>query len=326
MLRKPDIQRVFYKASKIENVKLVYPSKGEQKDYPYLLPAHNFEHTYLREDGSLIYKVNYTLDGAGYRNPLKKTRSYQKHILLMGCSWTFGLGLPPEETLSYNLQKIIPDYHSYNLAMNGSGPHDHLFLLEKYPLSRYVTESEGVMVYVFFSDQFRRANSAPSYLDWAEKGRPFYKMVSETLVYKGKIGESSEYLEYQKFKQNGLARSYIESHQLTSSSDKEVKLFVELILRIKKNYLEQFPKGKFVFGLIPYADPKSSVVKKMLKSLAANKVDIIPIKAMENDFKENLQEGEISRYLIKDDGHPSGLANKKFSSHLAKWLQVNRFL
>jgi hypothetical protein len=322
IISKPPVQRIFNVAARIENLDLVYPEKGNGKNFPYLLPAHNFEHTYLREDGSLIYRVNYTLDGAGYRNPLIKTGSYQKHLLLVGCSWTFGLGLPPEETLSHKVQKLTPNHRSYNLAINGSGPHDHLYLMDKYPLSQYVTEPSGLMVYVFFSDQFNRANSAPAYLEWAEKGRPFYKMVNGALTYMGQIGDSKDYLEYQQFKAKGLARSYIETYEMTSSLDAKMDLFVEIILSIKKNYLKQFPQGQFVFGVVPYADPLNAKTTKLLEALTMKKIKVIPIESMGEHFKEILKEGEMSKYLIKDDGHPNGLANSKFSQHLIDWLKL----
>lgn len=319
---KPKVQRVINVATPLKDLDFIYPEKGYEKNYPYLFPAHNFEHTYLRDNGSLIYKVNYTLDGAGYRNPLQKIGSYKKHLLLVGCSWTFGLGLPAEETLSHHIQKITPNHRSYNLAINGSGPHDHLYLMDKYPLTKYVTEPSGVMVYVFFSDQFNRANSSPAYLDWAERGRPYYKMIKGELTYSGQIGDSEEYIKYHQFKAKGLARTYIETYELTSTLDDQIELFVAMILNIKMNYLSQFPHGQFVFGIVPYADPITSMTKKLLKALTLKNIRVIPIGSMDEPFKEKLGEGEMSRYLIKDDGHPNGLANAKFSHHLVEWLRL----
>jgi hypothetical protein len=67
----------------------------------------------------IIYDVRYTLDEYRRRWTDAHSSNANKHLILSGCSATFGEGINDNETLSHHLQKKLPDTNVFNLGIPG---------------------------------------------------------------------------------------------------------------------------------------------------------------------------------------------------------------
>ena len=76
------------------------------KELGYSLPK-NYSYTskLYKPDGTLCYDAEYTSDAYGRRSVAIRSENPEKHLLLFGCSFTFGEGLSDSDTLQYQLQK-----------------------------------------------------------------------------------------------------------------------------------------------------------------------------------------------------------------------------
>ncbi len=66
-----------------------------------------------------IFNVKYTFDQYGRRETVGSSVNPSQHILLVGCSFTFGEGLEDKDTLSSQLQKIDSSTSYYNFGKMG---------------------------------------------------------------------------------------------------------------------------------------------------------------------------------------------------------------
>ena len=69
--------------------------------------------------GQVVYDVKYSQDAYRRRQTLGNTQSASKHLILSGCSSTFGEGIRDDQTLSYFLQKKMQEVNVFNLGIPG---------------------------------------------------------------------------------------------------------------------------------------------------------------------------------------------------------------
>jgi hypothetical protein len=312
-----------YVATPLPNIKKIYPEKKE----PYLAAATNFNHTYRRADKSLIYDVNYATDGAGYRNPGTEipTKKVPSHVLLVGCSQIFGLGINYKDTLSARLGNLLPNHAVYNLGIPGAGANDHLYLYQTFPLEKLVTQKAGVMLYVYYSDHFYRSTMAPQYLNWAEPTRPVFGLKDDRPIFLGRLQDQDEWKMFQALKKTGLERTGMELAKLADETNPDkIKLVASVIQETKNTYLKSFPKGKFYFVIFPNNNYLTESTQLIVQDLKARGMEMASYEEMSKNFHEDLKPGEVSRYFVApEDQHPNGHANQIFSELLVEWLFKN---
>lgn len=77
--------------------------------------------------------VTYTVNSSGYRAPEWDTIDWANSVVIFGCSHVVGIGLAEDETIGYQLSKLL-DRPVINLGVGGSGPmfsHQNSVLLHK---------------------------------------------------------------------------------------------------------------------------------------------------------------------------------------------------
>jgi hypothetical protein len=99
-----------------------------------------------------------------------------KHtVLLMGCSFTAGLGVADDETFAWRLNELYPDVRFENHGVPGYGTYQSLLLLE-----RLLRERRGpppdLVVYGFIGDHVRRNVAALSWLQQIRSLRALYEV------------------------------------------------------------------------------------------------------------------------------------------------------
>ena len=94
---------------------------GDSEDlYKYNL-IH--KHNQLKQHGWIDKKISYKFNSHGFR--CEEFDSTSNSLVALGCSWTFGVGLPIEETWPYIVGKNL-NLTCYNLGVGG-GSHDTSF-------------------------------------------------------------------------------------------------------------------------------------------------------------------------------------------------------
>jgi hypothetical protein len=102
---------------------------------------------YFDRQNRIIYRIN----ADGYRGRSLQPKNGRFRIVLIGDSFTMGIGVWPAHTYARRLEDRLglSGYEVYNLGVHGYGLHDHLALLDEH-LARY--EPDAVVLGYFLDD------------------------------------------------------------------------------------------------------------------------------------------------------------------------------
>jgi hypothetical protein len=169
-----------------------------------VLPDQNKKSRFIKtikNTNITLYDVEYFLTPQNNRmvSFYKKNNDLKNNqfILAMGDSFTFGEGVNQGQDYPSVLQKILNDksFHVYNFGQMGDGPNDLYF---RNSHNQYffneVTESEGIMVWVYHEAQLQRVIYPINLVDRSQniKTKPEYILDSDrNLNFCGSFSESS---------------------------------------------------------------------------------------------------------------------------------------
>ncbi len=114
---------------------------------------------YGQQSGKLKYKIRYKTDEFGRRiTGYEHTKNARLNIIFVGCSFTFGEGVTPEETIPTITGKLLGSVRTYNLGVPGSSLAGRLSVIMKNPqlLKGIDPKIPTVIVYIFLDDHLRR--------------------------------------------------------------------------------------------------------------------------------------------------------------------------
>ena len=87
---------------------------------------------YGAKSGKIKYSINYKTDSAGRRTTgFENTPAAKRNIIFLGCSFTFGEGVPDASTFPAVVGRSLKDSRIYNLGVPGSSPSYRLMALKK---------------------------------------------------------------------------------------------------------------------------------------------------------------------------------------------------
>lgn len=269
-----------------------------------------------------------TYDDYGFRNPINpKNFKSKKHLIIAGCSFTFGSGVKDEESLAYLIDNMQSDYRSYNFGSMGGSPSEQLFLLQFFNLSPLVENSEGFYLYNLYHAQFERIAMYWNYLYWASKGTPYYswKKESHQLKFKSFFDSLFSFKIINFFKLIKLDYPYLKimaNFDYLTSQDM-MPLMIDYLKAIKVEYLRQFPKGRFILTRPIFEAWLPPVLKGREKDffdlLKANNIEVWDFNSKAAIF---LNQRPYDEWIIKNDGHPNGLQYKAQAEFIVKKLKA----
>ena len=117
-----------------------------KRGWPLAVPANspnfmNLSQMLLEERYTLRYRLLDNRDevtrGVIWDNGMRASRAQQKtankhSVLLVGCSWTFGVGVNDEQTYPWLLGELFPECDFDNAAVPGYGPYVSLLSMQDY--------------------------------------------------------------------------------------------------------------------------------------------------------------------------------------------------
>jgi hypothetical protein len=266
-------------------------------------------------EGQELFSVEYKLDSYGRRiTPSNQKQPPETHLIMLGCSYTFGHGLHANQTLPFYLQKNFKNAQAYNYGMQSYGTFHITRLIETIDLKKEVSQPKGMMIYQFLNFHLVRSTGL-NYWSFISPYTPVYKLEDGRLNYVSLKEEESPLSTslLKLFNKIPFLPSLWQVHQLVRDMTKD-KLFyqtyAEAIVTIKDKYLESFPEGRF-FMMIHPDEETPTYLSALLRS---KNIEII-------DFNFSLS--RLPKYFIHPDyePHPSALLNEKLAEELYKKLQ-----
>jgi hypothetical protein len=283
-----------------------------------------------------IYDVIYTTNQYGLRvspHDLKDSSVILpkdfKNVVFFGCSCTFGEGVQDNETWPYLFEeKSGGKYRSYNLAMEGYGPHQMLRILETGSLDQILVDKQpSIAIYLALPQHVIRSSCKYPYFTWDVNG-PRYELNSLNEVeYGGKFNETLllkiKFMIFQQLAKSHLISESFWIKQLLGwnviQEDKEI--FIKIILKSKEMFCQRY-NGKFYVVLwannIWFED--SDEYKYIVSELKKYPVNLIEIKDIFGKYDTSKDK---NIYLIKFDAHPNKLAYQRIAEYMVNYINCS---
>lgn len=322
--------------------KILKYQKPIDYDYPeFSLPNIDNIGTFNEEvlykkviNNEVIYEHVAHHNNYGFRVFLDLPKSQKdKHIIISGCSFSYGQGLEDQKTFSYKLAKKLPQFEIYNMGLLGGRIADQVYTWRVYDMKKYISQDNGIFIYTLIHDHLHRTNNDFTYLSWAKPQTPDYKFIDDDLFLEGSIEDNSKYSWIQFLKRNNLEIYWLRlvSHFRNFNKKGQISRLATELNILKKEYLKSFPNGRFVVSeIFPFPLLENKEDLQYLKSL----LEKYNIEIWENNDEESYPpvnniyskftpERVYTNYEIVNDGHPNELANDYYTEFLLKKLLIN---
>ena len=252
-------------------------------------------HAYVIND-SLIYKQAYTTDEFRRRiTPTTRPDSvYNEFAMVTGCSFAFGYGLDERETLSFFLDSITGK-RGYNYGVAGHGTQQTLALLQSRDLNAELQEPNGVLIHLFIDDHIKRLIGSRRLIKLWASNFPYYYLEDGELKRNGSFwtGRHLTSRFYRAISQSAFIDLFDIDIPWFVSND-HMELFGAVLKESNKEFLKQYPEGKFLVVI----GPNSELAERAVAALQAQKIDVLDL--------SNLLDKEEKRYKIHwTEGHPN---------------------
>jgi hypothetical protein len=264
-----------------------------------------------------IYNVLYSSDKYSRRisENIKTNKSTEKHALFLGCSITFGEGIPYESTFPYLFEKTNPTYNSYNYGFSGYGPHQMALLFSKginTINTRTILEKNGILLYSYINDHLNRVYGGSSYLSYGSKSPDVY-IENNNLVVKKR---NKYHLYLARFINQSNTLSYFNIALTYPQTEHFYNRFAAIINYTASEYKKSFPTGVFYVSLYPSQNKQDTAwIQFLHKDIKIIKVNL------PHDFKSNK-----NKYIIrpKIDNHPLGALNIYYTKKINDCIKVHQ--
>ena len=249
---------------------------------PYIyLPVFDFKNKYERflnnEGNPLIFPD--VLYG----------KSSEKPILILGCSFAWGIDLDNKDKFSNQLNKLT-GRTIYNRAIPGSGLSQALYMLQR----GINIENPEYIIYVYMEDHIRRLFTHCSFFGMSNI---FYKYDKKGNI---KLKNDLDLLYWHSYiLRNFHEKVFINRHENASYTEEEENFLADLFILANNEAKAQFPETKFII----FVYNGDILIKSISEKLKNNGIDkIIYLSELSDiDFGDN-------NYKLEDNYHPNALA------------------
>ena len=304
--------------------RMAYPTNSAPDTRPlYSWPSYAASLRIIKKDGEkVIYDTQMNHNSFGFRTyNLPTTKNPKQHLIMAGCSLTYGEGLNDPDTFVYKLTEKYHDRLVVNMGRRGASPQDHLYLWRYLNWKEVYAPEEGVMVYTIFADHLERIVRTWRYLSWVRPFNVVFKNDGNHWILDGIVNDKFSFKLAKFMKTIGLEIYWLRAthHFNPLILEGSEQMMADILLEVKKEYLRQYPKGRFVVSWFSHMDITIDQTQRQPFLEALNKHGI---EYWDNpkDHERTTRNGGIQAYEIPGDGHPTPLANQEYFEFLAKKL------
>jgi hypothetical protein len=293
------------------------PSSSEERapieNSSQSIGPQTFRH--LRKRGAqIIYDYVYTLqkDTAFRVLPAVTAPSPESHMILLGCSFTWGQGVKDEETLHYQLHKRFPHTQIINWGIKGSGPNTTLKILDEIDVQDTPLPENGYTFYFLMSDHVGRVTGDLFHMiDMFDD--PYFELTSQgDVVYRGSFQEGRPLLTslLRWASRTEWIRKWNVNYPSVESQSSKAQ-FCGVLKALHQKVKEKFPTTQFYFVMYPNEYLTQGYRDDCLKPHQLPYVDAFHL--IDGQPRED--------YFIPQDGHPNGKMNVLLADFLKETLK-----
>lgn len=265
----------------------------------------------------VVYDVTYTIDDHGYRvQPPVGDPPPSKSVLCFGCSFTYGTGLPNDETWPWHLQEDLGTTHRvYNLGYWGYGPHQMLAAVEGGRAAAHVEAEPTYALYLGIVDHARRITGKAGY----SPNVPRYRMQPDGSVTRdGVFSDDASHRWGAGLRQlvghSNLVRALTQG---VRPEQHDVPLFVAIVAAARDRVADTWPACKFRVVLWDSSKP---MAMEMEEGLTAEGIEVWRAE----DLIPGLGEDPAAFTIHATDPHPNARATAALANALAERIQQDR--
>lgn len=263
----------------------------------------------LLVDDRVVYSVYYSSDEFGRRicsnSDIASLNKKNKHVVFLGCSFTFGEGLDCEYSIPYLIQGKDAKLNTYNYAFRGYGPHNDLLNFQpglNIINKDIIQEKEGYAIYTYIDDHLNRVYGGGEYLAYGHDTPDIF--IEDDSVQIRKRGSFNTWLALNIFNKSEILKLF-KINITYPKTEEYYKRFAEIINYTSSLYHREFPQGKFCVVIYPNQDKDLTWVKY----LSDNIFFLHPESPV--DYDTNLE-----AYILDTiyDNHPTRIMNEYYSN------------
>lgn len=257
-----------------------------------------------KSEGNIIYEATYSTDSWGRRQTTQNPGA-SLFALFFGCSFTWGIGVNDDETMSSYFAKLNPRYHVYNYGIPGTGPHHLLALLQNRELRGEVSEAQGVGFFYYNPGHISRVVGSARDIDWLKHG-PYYYLDSHHQLQRNKNfieGRSWTTLFYGLLKKSKLLDFF--NLDFPKLNETHGQLTCEILLESKTRFHHSFPQSQFVVVIpaqkleVPAPDIRECLSRQGMKVFYLEEAQLFgPQQTIAGDGHLNAKGNEMMARLI----------------------------
>jgi len=246
--------------------------------------------------------------------PVNNLPDRHKYALFLGCSFTWGEGVTPKETMPFYFGEFTNKYKPYNLGIPGSGTQQVLEILQalakpqENKLIKELKEKQGILIYTFIDHHIPRAIGSMRVSIWGYNMPCYIIDDRDNLIRKGTFLSAKPFLT---LCYNIIGREQI-ARYLKLDAPKINEGHIRLAYRIIKESAGLF-KNRFRndnFYVLIY--PGSLYGKKLIPYFKQGGIKYLDYSSL--DFK--------GRSFRLRNRHPSPLAYKVLAERITKDLGI----
>ncbi len=273
----------------------------------YRPSPNNQGHAVKEANGARLYDVIYSIDSSGLRIAPPHDPDASEAILFMGCSITFGEGLPDSSTSSFQTGLALHGKDAvYNFGFHGYGPHQILARLQRGNISSVVKEKPKYAIYQAITGHIPRVLGLTP---WNEHDPRFLGGADGKLEYAGHFdGASGLSPRLKKYLNKCLVYRNL---RLQSVNDSDVTLFIDLVDECRIVFEQQYSGSEF--HIIYWNEERDAMGDRVVAELRKRGARVHLIGEVIPDFS-------IEKHLIPQDRHPNAVANAAIAKFVSEQI------
>ncbi len=285
------------------------PSRGITIPKLGQIPRHSSKiHSIKRTKSKIIFNTTYTNDNHGRRlsliNPSAKQSS---SVLLAGCSFVYGDGIPDHETLHHYFNLEGSSLFAINYGVSGGSINNTLARLTlQEDFSSQLPLPPRHLVYIYIPTHISRiAGTWPS--TWTLENPFFKKNKKDEMIFAGSISDNMSWIRKKALEQaKHLPDSISQDRYIPRVTSYEKNYFCDLVKATEASWKKLSPAGSFIFMYHPLVEPEPWLDECLGKrGINSVRLDI---------------DGDRSTFQIPGDRHPTGALNQLFAKKLVEYF------